>query len=374
MRRVVIGYVVFSAGMACRSGKPEEGSQGRAVTAQWSVDAVPVVDIAGTAANGDLVFEYASGATRLPNGSIIIGDGTGASVRFFDASGQPTRTVGREGAGPGEFRRVSWLGRCGADSVFVWDAMQNRMTVVDAASDVVRHYRVPADPTAGSPPATIQCSRTGVFAVHAFPLGMRPPSPTGESPHYKAVLSLADADGRISQALGEVAIMESRPLGKVTSIAMSADRLYVGTADSAFVDVLTLDGRYVTALPIHVPARSPTRRHYERAIEAQVIWLADRDERAAWKQRLLEIPMPEHVPAYAGLFTDSDGSLWVLLSLPGDSETWLRAIAPDGRVIADVYLPVDLRVFEVDRDYILGAYEEESGEPHVAMYRLHRGS
>lgn len=65
--------------------------------------------------------------------------------------------------------------------------------------------------------------------------------------------------------------------------------------------------------------------------------------------------------------------LWVRLSHPGDSLTHLRAIASDGRALGVVRLPEDMRIFEVGRDYVLGAFEEEGGEPHVAMFAYRRG-
>lgn len=363
MRRLWTSCIVLAVAGGC--------DQGAVGFAQAPVETTRVLDIAGTGANGELVFEYAVAGTRLSNGSIVIADGLGATVRFFDASGKLKLGVGRQGEGPGEFEGLAWLGQCGRDSVFAWDRMLHRITVIDAAGEVVRTYRVPAD-FQGWRLATLSCSRTGIFAFLAFPQGTRPPSPTGESPHFKAPLSLADATGKLTHSLGEVAVAESRPLGKATSIAVSADRLYVGTKDSAFVDMYDLDGQRIRSLPVHVPVRAPTMRHYERAIDQQVAWLAVVEEREQMRQVLLDIPMPEYAPPYGMLFTDPGGILWIETSILGDPMTTLRAIDTDGHVIVDVILPPELRVLEVGRDYILATFEEEGGEPHVAMYRMNQ--
>ncbi len=37
-------------------------------------------------------------------------------------------------------------------------------------------------------------------------------------------------------------------------------------------------------------------------------------------------------------------------------------------------LPTDIRVLEVGSDCVLGTYEADSGEPHVAMYEMSRVS
>jgi hypothetical protein len=80
--------------------------------------------------------------------------------------------------------------------------------------------------------------------------------------------------------------------------------------------------------------------------------------------------MPDYLPPYSGVFTDPQGTVWVQLSAPGDAETWLRRVGNDSQVLKDVRIPVGLRVFEVGSTYVLGAYEEPSGEPHVAMYPI----
>ena len=115
MRRFVSIAALFSYA-AC--GSDQVGQQGLDADT-WSVDSVPELTIAGTAANGGLVFESASGATRLSDGTIVIADGLGSAVRFVTSEGVLLRTVGREGGGPGEFNRIQWLGQCSKDSVFV---------------------------------------------------------------------------------------------------------------------------------------------------------------------------------------------------------------------------------------------------------------
>lgn len=83
--------------------------------------------------------------------------------------------------------------------------------------------------------------------------------------------------------------------------------------------------------------------------------------------------MPVQLPPYSAVLTDSEHVLWVVLSAPGDKETLLRAAAPDGNLLGDVRIPMELHVFEVGRDYVLGTYESKDAIPYVALFRLHRG-
>jgi hypothetical protein len=325
-----------------------------------------VLDIAGSTPSGEFVHGHAAGATRLSTGSIVVADGIDDAVLFFDSSGRKVRSVGRRGRGPGEFAQITWLGQCGPDSVVVWDRMLGRFTLMDSAGNIIRQYR-PADPD----PAIIACSRAGTFATLGAPDMSAEATQTGQSPHYRAPLALLDGTGAIVRRLGLAPVGESRPLGKLTQIAVSADRLYLGSQDSAWIDVLSLDGRLVLTLPVGGPRRRLTLKHYERTADALVASYADADERRAMREWVLKTPMPDYLLPYGPLFVDLDGRLWVQSSFPGDGETVLRAVSDGGSVLAEVHLPLDLRVFEVGRDYVLGAYEEEeTGEPHVTLYQL----
>jgi len=328
------------------------------------------LDVSGTAENGDLVFAYAAAATRLADNAIVIADRLGVAVRLIDQNGNLVRTVGREGGGPGEFRAVSWLGQCAPDSVFVWDSRQVRMSVFNRSGEFVRQYRVPADPSITSRISTVSCTRSGEFALRGMPSRLSVPTPADPGPYSRAPLWIADVLGHVSQTFEDIPWAEGRPLGKVAGVALSAGYVYVGSADSAFVDLYRTDGTFITLLSIGVERRRPTERHYEHSIAMQVAGGGTVEFRREWHQRLREIPMPEYMPAYTGLFTDDIGMLWVVVSVPGDSATQLRALDREGTLLRDVYLPADTRVLEVGRDYIIGAYEDADGEPHVAMYTM----
>jgi hypothetical protein len=94
-----------------------------------------------------------------------------------------------------------------------------------------------------------------------------------------------------------------------------------------------------------------------------------RDGARKW---VLAIPMPEKLPPFTGLFVDADGALWVVLSAPGDPDTRLRAYSPEGRVLGNLTIPVNLNVFEVGTNYVLGAREDADGEQFVSLYTYRR--
>jgi hypothetical protein len=323
------------------------------------------VIISATASDGSLNFLYAHAATRLSDGKVVIVDPFAPAVRLFDAAGRPLRAIGRKGDGPGEFEFPTWIQQCATDSLYVWDAWQGRVTILDSAGDFVRSYAESRNAF------ELSCSRNGVVAGITMPNVTGPPNAKGET--YTAPLWLGDAQGNITTTIGETAFGENRPLGRITRFAVTDDRLYVGTADSAYVDVYALDGRRLDAVPVGVPPRRPTRRNYERTIDGMTALFTDRQSRETQREQMLKIPMPDHLPPYSAIYADPAGTLWVVTTAAGDPETRLRAIGQQGDILGELRLPTELRVLEVGMDYVLGLHDDEGGEQSVVMYRMRRG-
>jgi hypothetical protein len=354
-------------------------AESNAQVQQWTVDSVPIVDIRGTNGSGAVVFGTANGATRLPSGAIAIADASSQTVRFFSPDGQPTRSVGRSGQGPGEFRSIAWMGSCGADSVYVWDGGNQQMSVIAGGSgDVARQFRIPADGSAGARPMTLDCSRQRTFGYLSLP-ATREPTGVPNIVRGSTPLVLVDANGSVVRqvatvASGELAVRGGgggfRPLGKATSFTLVGDRVYVGTADSAAIDEYLADGSR-RVIRFTASERAATQAHLDGAIEEMTgtIPTAGRERASAM---LRQFEMPKTLPPYARLLADTDGTVWIVESFPGDATTSLRAVRPGGNVVAEVRIPRALRVFEVGRDYILGSYSDSNAEPHVAVYRLQR--
>lgn len=84
------------------------------------------------------------------------------------------------------------------------------------------------------------------------------------------------------------------------------------------------------------------------------------------------MPPPEREPPYTAIRADNEGVLWAIDYGNTQRGTRMRALSEAGRTLADLRLPVALNVFEIGRDYVLGSYEGEDGEPRLAMYRLRR--
>ncbi|HET8649848.1 MAG TPA: 6-bladed beta-propeller [Gemmatimonadales bacterium] len=330
-----------------------------------SADSIPLFDVAGTAPDGTPVFGTVTGGARFDDGRILIANASGPNLIVFDSAGRYVRTIGREGHGPGEFQWPNWVGRCGGDSIFVRDQRLDRITVIAPDATPAREIRFPYAT------AELACSTSARFIVMKTPLSA-PVSMTGTAPPMMAQFLVTDAAGDSLAGMGTMKAGETRPLGLLTRLAMTDDRIYLGTADSAFVDVYNLSGARVGALRVGGDRRPPTPADYDHAIEQMVAVFpgqADRDQTA---KLLRTVPMPALLPAYSALLTDPEGVLWAVTSGPGDSITTIRGTSPDGSALGELKLPDFFRPFEVGLGYVLGAAETPDGEQHVREYRVRR--
>jgi hypothetical protein len=346
--------------LACACSNQDQVS----ISARWTVDSVPLLDIGDTTLLGESTLQSARWATRLPGGNIVVGDQYGDALRFFDSDGTPIRVVGRAGEGPGEFGDITWADNCGTDSLFVWDYSRRRMIVFDTTGRFQREYRPQGEPQEFS------CSRMRSFAVIGFPLTYEPPSADGA--RMQAPVWLADAEGDSTHFVGIVPYGENRALGKLTRIALSDARFLVGTSDSAWVDVYDTLGVRIGALSIGTDPRVPTPTNYEVAIDRLIAITPISEFRERFRAQYAAVPMPSTVPFYTDLRIDPLGLLWAVLSVPGDPQTLLRAMTESGELVADLALPMEMRIFEIGIDYVLGTYQDSLDVDHVLLYRLHR--
>jgi hypothetical protein len=361
--------------LACEppgSGGPAPGASTTPTAAPTSLDTIPSLVILDTLPDAEPLLIRPTGATVLSNGNLVVLDQWGASVRFFDPSGELIRSVGREGQGPGEFRAPTWLGHCGPDEVFVWDGMQGRITVIDSAGSVVRVYSPAKDPS------FLRCSRAGRFAV--FGTEVDPPQSVSMGDAFTqqpaAPLRFESTNGDSIGGVGIVPMGETWILGRITQFAISEDRLYVGTADSARVDAYDLDGTRLRSLPLAITPRAPTEANVEQWLEVQWQAIQSDTEYRRWGKEMTRknSKVPENLPLYTALAVDPEGLLWVVLSSPGDGETRFQVVDPNGPILGEFRIPRDLELFEVGSDYVLGRIYDTNDVPGIALYRFRRGS
>lgn len=77
-----------------------------------------------------------------PDGQILVPLNQDGQLRIYDASGEELARVGRRGGGPGEFESLALLGFV-ADTAWVFDIRQPRVTYIDTRGSVLRTLSLP---------------------------------------------------------------------------------------------------------------------------------------------------------------------------------------------------------------------------------------
>jgi hypothetical protein len=100
-----------------------------------------------------LTFGKSEGSEYLDGGPLVFTKGPTAyyavprdfnyEIGVFDSQGNFLRSVGREGEGPGEYRIIFDILAGPADSLFVFDRSNNRVTVLDPSLTTARTFALP---------------------------------------------------------------------------------------------------------------------------------------------------------------------------------------------------------------------------------------
>ena len=84
-----------------------------------------------------------------------------------------------------------------------------------------------------------------------------------------------------------------------------------------------------------------------------------------------EIPVRETYPAFSAIVVDTEGAVWVedYRRSAAGSARW-TVFSPDGALVAQVTTPLELEVYEIGPDYVLGLWRDADDVEHVRMYEL----
>lgn len=390
----LLGFAALvTLGAACADDTPRESGE-----PLWQLDSAPMVSIGeeDDPENPTEILQRITGATRLPDGSVLVSDLGEFALKLFDESGGFVRAFGRSGGGPGEVTYAARLFRCG-DSLYVYDIDGDRTSLFTLDGEYVRRFgfqvpegeRVPY--SAGS-----NCNPAAGFVHYGWGnLGAsRPGQHRGNAPLW--VTDSPDGPARLLDSIpgserwgmvvnGRFVGSRPLPLGKQPVSGIGRERVYSGTADSFHINVYALDGSPLPPLRRDIPPAPLTQADVRAFVERQVA-VAGETQRSATEAEYADITFPATHPAYTALLVDAEDHVWVRHpermgaaepnpSTGTTSSTWSTwsVFSPDGAFVTEVLLPRNLQPFEIGPDYVLGRYlNPEQALPLVRLYRLQR--
>ena len=309
-----------------------------------------------------------------PNGDILVLDRNPARILHYDADGNLLGTLGRQGAGPGEFADYGDLAIAG-DTVIINDRGNSRIVLLGVDGSALGSFR------AGQGPLVGPASRDGHVSVFAY-LAQRPSS-TADN-YAGSGFRRWSLDGRLTDSLFYPP--EQRPqlwtlvdathdLGAV--IPFSAMRVYAldpegrllwGDQDRYRIIV----SRTGADTALMIDAQAPVVPIADSLRQAA---LSDMVASAEWLTPIAHLEdIPTAFPSWTDLRVDGAGNIWVLRPAAGSDSGIFDVFAPDGKLRGRLPAPfgtLDYSFWTTDRVYRIGTGPAD--EPQIEVWRIERG-
>ncbi len=327
------------------------------------------------------------------------------TVRVFDADGAHVMDIGREGDGPGEFRRPWTLGIVDGERLFVRDRAQGRVHELSLSGELLGDFRA-----TGAARTTF--TDDGDVYVHGWM-----PVPEGEERRLGMLAHGRDGPGEpvpipspplepeyvpVDRRLMELAVATAAQQGitiNVNEIPFLPYPLWTLANDASMIsgypDTYAFEREYRDGTVMRIE-----KNWQPVPVDAdEARWYRDR-LMAFWRELIPEFvwqaaDVPGHKRAYLALFPDHDGRVWVVREVAGERlagcdedpadlgayferPCWrqpyvMEAFSPDGRYLGSVELPDGLRLDvppEIRDDIVVAVFEDEAGAIMVKRFRL----
>ncbi len=311
------------------------------------------------------------GGTLLPDGrTVVLAAGTW-QILFYDAEGRFQHAVGRNGQGPGEFIRPTWLGSGRGDTLFIWDASQRRLTILDGTGTLLTTQKV--DGAAEHPDIG------GRFGDGSF---LMRPGGAAFFPRTSDVVRLEETYGRHDPSTGvttllaagksrEMALSETSgryglPFGRATVVAANRDHLILadtGEPELRFHDLNGQVRRIVRWTSPPIPVTAQDRTDYAVHYAAESPRFAPPPDAEFARER----------PRLTSIITDHMGWIWVKRYSGGWEEPPLWLVFDERGVLrCEIEPPARLLELEIGADYLLSLQRDSTGEETVMRWGLRR--
>ena len=350
--------------------------------ARWQLGE-PTLALGSMDAGGPAELYQPLHALRLEDGRVVVANQGTEELRFFGSGGEHLRTVGGTGGGPGEFEGMWGLGRAPGDSLAVWDWNAKRLSLYDDQGNFGRVV-TPSGDVGGFVPRFL-----GTLPERSFSIlkGFDPATvfATGGGVRQDSVilLRLSLDDGAIIDSVGPfpgaeqfVSMgdgsfwMRSLLLGKQEHVVVGGDRIFVGDDRTGTIRMYSPDGTLRRVIRLGGEPR-PVRDEDVRAYREQSLEGTAEDELPEQRRRLEETPVAETLPAFADLFADRLGRLWVerFDGQYDQPDTW-SVLGPDGLPQAQVTMPTRMRPLDAGEDYVLAYTQDELDIERIQLHPI----
>ena len=378
--------------------QPVEGSR-----LGWEIGPRPAVTIGAVEAVDDFQLHLVDDAMKLPDGRIVVANGSSHQLLIFDEDGSYLTAWGQKGEGPGDFggehganaygSRLFWMEPWPGDSIAVCHGTYSLglelLSIFDRNGRYARTLNLARD--ASNSRCRDLLDTGSIIASRSLQEWSGYP-PTGIH-RYDMGFSLLDADGSVLAELGsrrgaeefyyldEAAFppvsfwMFDPPFQQTVVWEAWGDLAIVSPTDRYEIRAYGFDGSAVRIVRLDQDVRVPTQEHLDAFRADYVAPVDDPDFRKLLNTVVDALPLPPAFPALAAIEVDALGYLWVReYNPPGEEATpplW-TVFDSDGIVQGFVETPPGLVIYEIGADYLLGKVRDELRVEFVQLWSLDR--
>lgn len=348
----------------------------------WRVNPEPSVDIGAEGGDPDGHLYQVRDAVRWQERIVVI-NGVTDDLRVFDLEGSYQRTIGRQGGGPGEFDRLSFLRILNQDSLITWDFSNDRVSVFDAAGQFVRSTWLERNDAFGaflSPTALLADRRLlTVSHRHMAELGNESGRFVDSSivalhemtGSLDTILGLQPSGERMRMILGDRTITLGAPFARELQIISWLDGYCLGFGTTFELHCQQgFDGASTTLIRLQDALQPVTQADVDAYVEEQLAVRSEAYGRAFRRMRD-HLVFRDSFPAFRDVKADPLGNLWVAAyGRPGIHNVGWIVIDSDGRWLGTVDLPGGFELFRVYEDALLGVWKDSLDVEHVRLHAL----
>lgn len=335
-------------------------------------------------------------AVRLETGTIAVLNAATRELRLFSGTGGFIRRLAGPGPGPGEFQQTSMImTRGGSDTIFVIErpirgpGLVHRFTAAGGflGRSFIRSANAPPGGvlpsarltgetylvTVGDGLRVLPDQRAGTLVRDSLGLGLLTLDPPGRYISLGTFADLWRYAYNVPSSPGGARI-GTYILGPRLVLGATAGRAWVGDAESGRISIVGPHGERTAQFVFPVRSRPYDLAALARVRERAIASARDpAEERARFSVLHSRRLMPTTAPRFSRFLPGYDGEMWVELFREDPlAPPRFVVLNSSGQVLAQVTLPMAMRVDDVGRDYVLGVAQDGDGVEEVVLLRLQR--